>query len=101
MEEKNIKKNYLFSFTKINKYFIFPFLSPIFCFLANLFLGLIRQDKGIKSIEFLFSITVSSTYIFGGLLYFISWIRTKTEQTRENAIMYRERSFSSIKYIYI
>ena len=100
MEEKSIKKNYLFSFTKLNKYFIFPFLSPIFCFLANLFLGLIRQDKGIKSIEFLFSITVSSTYTFGGLLYFISWIRTKTEQTRENAIMYRERSFSSIKYIY-
>ena len=105
MEEDNNNQNkkrkeHLFSFAKINKYFIFPFLCPIFCFLANLFLSFISKDNVLKNKEFLFSLLIHLSYLGGGLLYFISSLRTKTEQTRNEAITYRERSSSSIRYIF-
>jgi hypothetical protein len=105
MEEDNNSQNkkrkeYLFSFTTINKYFIFPFLCPIFCFLANLFLSFISKDNGLNNKDFLFSLLIHLSYLGGGLLYFISSLRTKTEQTRNEAITYRERSSSSIRYIF-
>jgi hypothetical protein len=45
---------------------------------------------------------VCFTYLLGGSFHFVSSIRTKTEETRENARVYRDRisSASSIKYIY-
>jgi hypothetical protein len=51
----------------------------------------------------LITIITSFSYIGGGILYFISWIRTRTEESRNEAIEQserRERYFSSIKYIY-
>ena len=98
--KKRTKKSPLFSFAKINKYFIIPFLSPIFCFLANLFLDLLLKNRGIANLSFLISMIESTSYIIGGLLYFISWIRTRTEETRDNAIEYRVRVNTSISYIY-
>lgn len=98
-ENNENKKDYLFSFTKINKYFIFPFISPIFCFISNIFLGLIFEVNGINNREFFFSIFITVPYIIGGLLYFISWIRTKTFETRDNALIYKRKS-TFIKYIY-
>ena len=97
------KKEKLFSFAKLNKYFIFPFLSPIFCFLGNFFLGLIFNVEGINNKKFLISIISSLSYIGGGILYFISWIRTRTEESRDKATEQwekKERSISSIRYIY-
>ena len=94
------KKDYLFSFTKINKYFIFPFICPIICFLSNFFLDLIMHVKGINNSEFLVSMIFSFSYILGGLLYFISWIRTKTDQTRDDAKIYKRKATFSVKYIY-
>ena len=95
MEEKKdknkIKKEKLFSFAKLNKYFIFPFLSPIFCFLGNFFLELIYNDEGINNKEFLIAIITSLSYIGGGILYFISWIRTRTEESRDEALEHLER----------
>ena len=96
-EEKE-KKEPLFSFTKLNKYYIFPFLSPVCCFLNNTFLTLILEnddkqlDKG-----FLFSLHANLTYLIGGLLYFISWIRTKTKKSIDNI----DKRASSKKYEYI
>ena len=105
MEEDNNSQNKkrkenLFSFATINKYFIFPFLCPIFCFLGNLFLSFILKDNGLNNKDFLCTFLIHLSYIGGGLLYFISSIRTKTEQTRNEAITYRERSSSSIRYIF-
>ena len=100
--EKKVEKECLFSFAKINKYFIFPFLCPIFCVIANYFIFSIIKIEGIKNKEFLLINIACSTYIGGGLLYFISYIRTKTYETRNEAldIKQRERSPSSITYIY-
>jgi len=108
MEEDNNNQNkkrkeHLFSFAKINKYFIFPFLCPIFCFLANLFISFISKDNGLNNKEFLFSLLIHLSYIGGGLLYFISSIRTKREKNDKigkESIAYRESSFSQIIYIH-
>ena len=96
------KKDCLFSFAKINKYFIIPFLCPVFCMIGNFFINLILQENELRNKEFPIIMVVGLTYFGGGLLYFISSIRNKTEETRENAIVYKERqrSLSSIKYIY-
>ena len=46
------------------------------------------------------TIYIDCSYLFGGLLYFISSIREKTYETRDDAIEYRERASSVVKYIY-
>jgi len=86
------KNESLFSFGKINKYFINPFLCPIFCFITNYFIDLyififvdekrIDDDKlyrdFFKKKSYLISSTFLSSYFVGGFLYFISYIRTGT-----------------------
>ena len=100
-EEKPTKKEFLFSFAKINKYYLFPFLAPIFCCLANFFIHSIYEENKNMDTHFFLTIHIDCTYLIGGLLYFISKIRTKTEETRNNAIVYRERASSfGVKYIY-
>lgn len=106
IEEENKKsKECLFGFAKINKYFIFPFLCPIICMICNYFLNLIIIDNDeFEKKQFLLSSFMDITFIGGGLVYFISCIRVKTEQTRENSENKKERkessSASSIKLIY-
>jgi len=86
-----MKKNEsLFSCGKINKYFLIPFLCPIFCFLSKLFLELyVRNENGnnekFKKKAFLISSITSLSYITGGILYFIFNIRTKAEITKKSS----------------
>ena len=98
---KNNKKkdNRLFSFAKINKYFIIPFLCPIFCMIANFCIEIINEDKGVINKEVLLSILECLTFTGGGFLYFISSLREKTEETRNKAIDNGERRLS-IRLIY-
>ena len=107
-----MKKNEnLFSCGKINKYFIIPFLSPMFCFCTNLFLDLfIKENKNytilINKKPFLFSLISPLAYLGGGLLYFISGIRIKTENTKKSSKNKKDKeanntsSSSNIEYIY-
>ena len=101
MDENNKTKakEGIFSFAKINKYFIFPFLCPIFCMASNYFIEIINNDEGLIRKDCLLAILECSTFIGGGLLYFISSLRDKTEETRDKAKTYPER-ISSIKLIY-
>ena len=39
------KNNKLFSFATINKYFIIPFLCPIFCMIGNFFIVIVDEDE--------------------------------------------------------
>ena len=98
-EIKN-KKEHMFSFAKINKYYLFPFLAPIFCMLGNYFIHLISKNNNNNgnNLEFTFSIFINLTYIMGGLLYFISFIRTKTEESKDKAIIYKERKTLNLIY---
>ena len=99
-DEKNKKKESLFSFAKINKYYLFPFLAPIFCCTANYFIHTLSNDNPSMEMHMFLTIYIDFSYLFGGLLYFISSIREKTYETRDNAIEYRDRASSVVKYIY-
>ena len=95
------KKECLFSFAIINKYFIFPFLCPIFCMLTNSSYLLVDGDiNDEKKHNFLNCMLQFLSYLPGGLLYFVTFIRTKTNETRNKAIINIESSPNNIKYIY-
>ena len=102
-ETENKKtKECLITFTRLNKYFIFPFLCPIICFVCNYIVNLINEIVEFKNKPFLLSSFIELTYIGAGLIYFIDWIRNQTEKTRENSIIYkgRENRCNSIRLIY-
>ena len=99
--ENKKQKEGLFSFTKLNKYFIIPFICPIICMISNYFLSLMMDQADFDDKQFFFTTFVNLSFAGGGLIYFISWIRNKTDETRDNAIVYKERGTTSqIKFIY-
>ena len=93
------KKKPFISFAKINKYFLIPFITPVFCMFANYFLYKIKATKVVKNEEFIFTCYVLLSYIGVGCFYFISKFRQKVEVEKEN-FLYRESTISSIKFIY-
>ena len=99
-EEQKTKKKCLFSFAKINRYFIIPFLCPVFNMIYSSLLNSVEEDKNNdKKYSFLFSMIDCFSYLPGGLLFFVVFMRTKTEETRNKAIINVEKSVS-IEYIY-
>ena len=89
VENKN-KKEFIFSIQKMNKYYYLPFLVPILCFLTKFFSEPIKDDDGKiklndikKNIEhtfvFLYQIINSTSLIFGGLLHYVSVLKSKGE----------------------
>ena len=104
--EKDNKKNKkekecLFSFARINSYYLFPFIAPVFCCLGNFFIHEVRDGNAHMKSECLFTIFIDLSYFMGGLLYFISYIETKTEETKDNAIVYKERANSNSNVVLI
>ena len=93
------QKKPFISFAKINKYFLIPFITPVFCMFANYFLYKIKATKVVKNEEFIFTCYVLLSYIGVGCFYFISKFRQKVEGAKEN-FLDRESTISSIKYIY-
>jgi len=72
------KKSYLISFTKINKYFIFPFLSPIFIFIRDYLIGKANlKDNGVKA-TFQYEVMDGFMHSVCGLFYLIYFFRTRT-----------------------
>jgi len=81
------KKRKFFSCAKINKYFIFPFLSPIFIFIREVLLEHAKgKTSGVRKIlqyEFNDGLMHSACI----LLYIITYIRTRREKKIENDIL--------------
>ena len=98
--ETNNKKECLFSFAKINKYYLFPFISPIFCCTANFFIHTISKGNSHMENHLFLTLYIDLSYLLGGLLFFISSIRSSTNETRYDAITFKERPSSAVKYIY-
>ena len=90
-EEPKPKKECLFSINRMNKYYLFPFLVPLVCYSTKFFSEPMKMNDGeIKYVEnvteenchtfvFLYQMINSTSLIFGGLLYFVSIVRTQTE----------------------
>ena len=93
------KKDCLFSFSKINKYFIIPFLCPVFSMIIEIIYSSSIISDNTKNRDLLFNMIDCLSTLVGGLLYFVASMRTKTEETRNNAIIYKETSHD-IEYIY-
>ena len=95
----NKSKKPLISFAKINKYFIIPFIAPVFCMLANYFLQKIRDTKVIKHEEFFTPLYIMLSYIGAGCFYFISKFRQKVEEKKKK--LYIKKQIQILSNIYI
>ena len=89
----------LITFAKINKYFLIPFLCPVFCMMANYCIGKFDKQKIMNKAEFIVPVYVILSYVAAGTPYFISKFNQKVEGGKE-VIIYRERIPHNIKYIY-
>ena len=69
-------KNSLITIAKLNKYFLFPFICPLFCVFTNFFLAKINELQVIKR-EYILLFFVELSYAVGGLLYFVSYFKQK------------------------
>jgi ABC-type Fe3+-siderophore transport system permease subunit len=93
IEPEDNKKS-LVVFAKLNKYFIISFLCHILCMAANYFLALLVKEKVIKRVEFTGLIIIEFSYVVGGLVYFIIYIKQKANKEKEH--YFKE----GIKYLY-
>ena len=96
----------LFSFQKLNKYFLMPFFIPIICFSTKFFSETMKTDSSRLKIEkvtsdnthtfvFLYQIIQSICLILGGLLYFISVHKSKTRSDSDIDLILNDTSSNS------
>ena len=100
------KKECLFSINRMNKYYLLPFLFPLVCYSTKFFSEPMKMKNGeIKYVEqvteenchtfvFLYQMINSTSLIFGGLLYFVTIIRTKTDNKANIGNIIGGRTFS-------
>ena len=102
VEEQNTnnKKECLFSFSKLNKYFIIPFLCPVMDLIRAIIedSGMVSDDA--KNKDFLIDMIDCLSTLAGGLLYFVSSVRTKTEETKKQPKELEKKS-KKIGYVII
>ena len=92
---KNMK---LISFSKLNKYFILPFFVPFLSVITSQILSKYIVDHLDKEPKrYFIALYTTSSLIIGGLTYFISLIKSRTNK---NKLEKKEESSNSIKLIY-
>ena len=83
-------KRTLFSFTKMNKYYLIPFITPVFSFISNILEDMMEEENSNKLNFLFFPIVYSITDIIAGLIYFIQLcqknknLNSKKNQKKEN-----------------
>ena len=90
-DEIEQKKECIFSLNRMNKYYLLPFTVPLVCYSTKFFSepmkvndGAISNvndvtDENCNTFVFLYQMINSTSLIFGGLLYFVTIIRSKTD----------------------
>ena len=73
--EHDNNNNSLVLFTKLNKYFLIPFLAPIFCMLSNYCIALLIATNVVKKLEFVGTIYMEIFYMLTGILHFLPYFR--------------------------
>ena len=96
LNEKETNKKPIITFSKLNKYYIILFISPIFCMLGNYSATKIKSV--IEQKYFYLIISYEVFYIFSGLFYFVSYFRKNSNKGRESNE--NSNSDKDIKYIY-
>ena len=92
-------KKSIITFSKLNKYFLIPFLCPIFCALTNLFMDLVYKEKVINKFDFFSSVSTDLSFIFAGLFYFVPHFKANYNK-KNYPSSNNETNNSGIIYIY-
>ncbi len=102
LNELKINKKPLIDFAKLNKYFLIPFICPIFCMLTNYFNDKLEETKSIKEEIFINLLYHELSSLLGGLIYFISYFRQKTDKIKEfnNLNNDNKNNNANIEHIY-
>ena len=74
-EKEENNKTPLITFAKLNKYFLIPFIAPIFCMLTNYCLALLIATNTVKRLAFIGTIYMGIMYTLTGLLHFFPYFR--------------------------
>lgn len=100
------KKECPFSLNKMNKYYLLPFLVPIVCYCTKFCSDPLKNNRGtisnvndvtnenLHTYVFLYQMINSTSLIFGGLLYFVTIIRTKTDNKANIGNIIGARTYS-------
>ena len=92
-------KKQIIIFSKLNKYFLIPFICPIFYVISNIFMDLIVKAKVINKKEFFDSICIGLNFFFVGLFYFIPYFNINYNKKNDiNSDV--QRNNSGITHIY-
>ena len=97
---KNKETKKIFIFSRLNKYFIFPFLVPILNLYPSLIIKYIINHYDLKNTEYLKSIYICSSLILGGLFYFITLIKVKKDKEEKKVKENTQSSSIKIELIY-
>ena len=93
------KKKKYFSFAKINKYFIFPFLSPILIFIRDILFEYSKEKtRGVRKIlqyEFYDGLMHIACILLYIIYYFKTRTRTKTKRKEE--ILFMKKTYGNNK----
>ena len=81
--EHDNNNNSLVLFTKLNKYFLIPFLAPIFCMLSNYCIALLIETNVVKKLEFVGTIYMEIFYMLTGILHFYHILEKILEKEME------------------
>ena len=82
-EKTEAKQNHLVTFAKMNKYYLFPFLCPVFCMITTYFSEKILFSK-VKIKDYFILLYSDLTYAVGGLLYFVSYFKQKRNKVNDS-----------------
>lgn len=92
MIESPKPKYYPFSFAKMNKYYLLPFILPIVCFFTKFCTEPMKEGPEKKrndinedvehTFVFIYTLINSISHIIGGLLYFISLLKSQSQKTK-------------------
>ena len=97
---KEGNKKSIISFSKLNKYYLIPFILPIFFLIIDFFSDLIAKSKVINKSDFIDSIFTSLSLIFAGLFYFIPYFKVNYNKKNDSQFI-KEISNELSKYFYI
>ena len=92
-------KKQIIIFSKLNKYFLIPFICPVFYVISNIFKDVILKAKVINKKEFFDSIYIGLNFFFVGLFYFIPYFNINYNKKNDiNSDV--QRNNSGITHIY-
>jgi len=94
------KKGSLFSFTKMNKYYLIPFITPLICFAIRCLMDLIIEENNQMNLLY-FPIINSIADIIAGLIYFIQLYQNQSKDSNSKRDIKKDKNKCKITCIII